>query len=86
MHKACGLIFASALLCAGSAYAFERNTITLPTVNRLNPPPPPPSSNGVKLAPGGNGTNFKYTPQNPGTGSTANVGAGYNILGNKPGH
>ena len=42
MQKVRGLIFASALLCAGSAHAFEMNRNT-PTIHQLNPPPPPPS-------------------------------------------
>lgn len=44
MQKLRGLIFVSALLCAGSAHAFtlieHQNT---PTMNQLQPPPPPPS-------------------------------------------
>jgi hypothetical protein len=36
-----GLIFASALLCAGNAHAFQTNMHT-PTIHQLNPQPLPP--------------------------------------------
>ena len=36
-----GLIFASALLCAGNAHAFQMNMHT-PTILQLNPQPLPP--------------------------------------------
>jgi hypothetical protein len=42
MPKLCGLIFASALLCAGSSQAFQLNMHTPPTIHALNPQPLPP--------------------------------------------
>jgi hypothetical protein len=42
MPKLCGLIFASALLCAGSAQALQLNVHTPPTIHALNPQPLPP--------------------------------------------
>jgi hypothetical protein len=36
-----GLVFASALLCAGGAQAFQLN-VHMPTIHQLNPQPLPP--------------------------------------------
>jgi hypothetical protein len=42
MIKLSGLIFASALLCAGGAQALQLNAHTPPTIHALNPQPLPP--------------------------------------------